>query len=243
LDGDRVLYRFTGGSDGALPQTGSLIADNQGALYGTTNIGGDSVNNAYGTVFKLTPPAKGQTAWTETVLYRFTGGSDGVIPIGGVIADNQGALYGTTRFGGGACPASNGFGTVFKLTPPAKGQTAWTETVLYSFKGGSDGASPLAGLTADNRGALYSTTQQNGSSGNNGYGFGTVFKLTPPAKGQTAWTETVLYSFKGGSDGFSPWAGLIADNQSALYGTTNIGGGSSNCGYGCGTIFKLTLYP
>jgi uncharacterized repeat protein (TIGR03803 family) len=85
-------------------------------FYGTTPGGGNSGN---GTIFKLMSPAKGQTAWTETLLYSFKGGSDGVGPtqIGSLIADNQGALYGTTTGGG----SDNG--TVFELMPPAKGQT------------------------------------------------------------------------------------------------------------------------
>jgi uncharacterized repeat protein (TIGR03803 family) len=121
-------------------------------------------------------------------------------------------------------------GTVFKLTPPAKGQTVWTGTVLYGFKGGSDGTDPYAGLIADKQGALYGTTSLGGS------GSGTVFKLTPLAKGQTVWTETVLYRFKGNSDGSGPSAGLIADKQGALYSTTG-GGGTGNGGM----VFKLTL--
>jgi uncharacterized repeat protein (TIGR03803 family) len=224
---ETVLHSFTGGSDGGLPYAG-LIADKEGALYGTTSGGGIAGN---GTVFKLTPPAKGQTAWIETVLHSFTGGSDGASPVAGLIADKEGTLYGTTGIGG-----SGSHGTAFKLTPPAKGQTTWIETVLYSFTGGSDGGFPPAGLIAENgrdenRGALYGTTLF-GGTGNNG----TVFKLTPPAKGQTAWTETVLHSFTGGSDGGFPYAGLIADKEGALYGTTQVGGNSSN-----GTVFKLTL--
>jgi uncharacterized repeat protein (TIGR03803 family) len=82
-------------------------------------------------------------------------------------------------------------GTVFKLTPPAAGQTAWTETVLVSFNG-ANGNGPAAGLIADSAGNLYGTTNEGGASG-----LGTVFKLTPPAAGQTAWTETVLVSFNG----------------------------------------------
>jgi uncharacterized repeat protein (TIGR03803 family) len=152
-------------------------------------------------------------------------------------ADN-GALYGTT-VGGGA----GGNGTVFKLTPPNRGQTAWTETVLHSFCSqsypcGGDGARPLAGLIADKEGAFYGTTQGGGTSG--GIGNGTIFKLTPPAEGQTAWTETVLYRFcpsqSNCSDGVNPYAGLIADNWGALYGTT-FSGGSNNVG----TVFKQTL--
>ena len=109
---ETVLYSFTG-SDGAGPIAG-LIADKDGALYGTTLNGGTA---GYGTVFKLTPPAKGQTAWTPTVLHSFTN-SDGSSPNAGLIADNSGALYGTTAGGGTAFS-----GTVFKLTPPAKGET------------------------------------------------------------------------------------------------------------------------
>src|ERR1019366_3866949 len=91
----------------------------------------------------------------------------------------------------------HGCGTIFKLTPPAKGQTAWRETVLYTLKGGDDGSFPVAELIADKRGALFGTTENGGSTGGIGgsSGNGTVFKLTPPAEGQTVWTETVLYSF------------------------------------------------
>jgi uncharacterized repeat protein (TIGR03803 family) len=165
---ETVLYSFTGGSNDGLEPVAGLIADNQGALCGTTQGGGPL--NA-GTVFKLTP-REGQTAWTETVLYSFKIGSDGARPYAGLIADKQGALYGTTY--GGGTPAN--LGTVFKLTPPLKGQTAWTETVLYRFTASDEGG-PLAGLIGDNQGALYGTTAGGGSSGCNGVGCGTVFKL------------------------------------------------------------------
>ena len=244
---ETVLYRFLGGSDGSFPYAG-LIADEKGALYGTTLGGGSGCPqnpNGCGTVFRLTPPTKGQSAWAETVLYSFKGGSDGQGPSAGLIIDKQGALYGTTALGGNDCPhqvSSNGFGTVFKLTPPAKGQTAWTPTVLYRFfcsqPSCSEGVNPYAGLIADREGALYGTTLSGGSGDN-----GTVFKLAPPAKGQTAWTETVLYRFSGGSDGADPFAGLIADNQGTLYGTTIGGAGSCFTGSGCGTVFKLNLCP
>ena len=175
------------------------------------------------------------------MLYRFTGSSDGANPAAGVIADKEGALYGTTVLGGNNCPYVS-CGTVFKLTPPATGQTTWRETVLYSFTGGSDGYAPVAGLIFDNQGALYGTTYYGGN--NCTYGScGTVFKLTLPRKGQTAWTETVLYKFcsqPGCSDGANVYASLIADRDGALYGATIGGGSGCPQSGGCGTVFKLT---
>jgi uncharacterized repeat protein (TIGR03803 family) len=170
------------------------------------------------------------------VLYSFCSlpnCNDGASPYAGLIADEQGALYGTT-LGGGTGVGNSGQGVVFKLTPPAKGQTAWTETVLYIFcslLNCSDGATPMAGLIADNSGALYGTTRLGGTGSDDG----TVFKLIPPAKGHTAWTEIVLHSFTGSPDGRNTVAGLIADNWGALYGTTVLGGASDY-----GTVFKLT---
>ena len=202
-----VLYSFTGGSDGAVPAAG-LIADSSGNLYGTTSSGGASGN---GVVFKLSPDG------TETVLHSFTG-SDGSVPVAGLIADSSGNLYGTTSRGG-----ASGNGVVFKLSPEG------TETVLHSFTGGSDGANPQAGLIADSSGNLYGTTSGGGASGN-----GVVFKLSP------AGTETVLHSFTRGYDGANPQAGLIADSSGNLYGTTSSGGGSGCAGTGCGTVFKVS---
>jgi len=224
---EEVIYRFCSQSsciDGGSPT--ALIADGHGSFYGTTGGGGtDNSGFGFGTVFKLTPPLKGQTTWTETVLYRFAGASDGSRPNGLIIHNN--VLYGTTNQGG----TGRGFGTVFKLTP-TNDQTTWTETVLYRFTGGSDGANPMAGLIADNTGALYGTTNFGGSDG-----YGTVFNLSPR---QAAWTENVLYSFKGGSDGAYPAAGLIADNGT-FYGTTDFGGGTACPPFTtCGTVFKLT---
>jgi len=254
-----TLYNFKGGNDGVGPQAG-LIADSTGALYGTTTQGGGSancgatragVNYGCGTVFRLKPPATGKTAWTETVLHSFSAGANGSNPQAALIADTGGALYGTTYSGGNGCPAINSFGcgTVFKLTPPAKGQTIWTETVLYSFTGAADGGNPTAGLVTASAGVLMGTTtgaqSSTASSAGNcvaglADGCGTVFKLTPPAPGQTAWTETVLYGFKGMTDGYHAYGGLVADKTGAVYGTTGSGGGSANCPGGCGTVFKVT---
>lgn len=125
------------------------------------------------------------------MLYSFKGGTDGGQPTGGIIFDTQGTLYSTTTAGSSASA-----GTVFKLTPPANAAGTWTETVLYNFLGGTDGAGPQASLILDTNGALYGTTTHGGSAN-----AGTVFRLTPPASG-SSWTESLLYSFKGGSDGF-----------------------------------------
>jgi uncharacterized repeat protein (TIGR03803 family) len=138
-----VLHAFAGGSDGNFP-TASLIASS-GNLYGTTLYGGGC--SSCGVVFKLSPSG------TYTVLHSFTGGSDGIAPYAGLIADSSGNLYGTTT-GGGA----SGKGTVFKLSPSG------TETVLHSFTGGSDGNIPFGGLIADSSGNLYGTTENGGAS-------------------------------------------------------------------------------
>jgi uncharacterized repeat protein (TIGR03803 family) len=213
---ERVLYSFSGGTDGGSP-AGGLIFDGAGNLYGTTNGGG---TYSGGTVFELSPAAGG--GWTETVIHSFGNGTDGNGPEAGLIFDAAGNLYSTTNGGG----TYNG-GTVFELTPQAGG--GWTETVIHSFGSGTDGAGPWAGLIFDAAGNLYSTTKGGGT-----YNGGTVFELTPQAGG--GWTEQVLHSFQGGADGAQPYAGLIFDAAGNLYGTTYFGGA-----YGYyGTVFDLT---
>jgi uncharacterized repeat protein (TIGR03803 family) len=234
---EQTLWGFSGENDGCGPQ-GILLADKRGALYGTAYAGGASNN---GVIFKLTPPEDGKTAWTEQTLWSFSGGSDGGGPAAGLIADWAGALYGTASAGG-----SGSHGTVFKLTPPEDGKTAWTEQTLWSFSGGSDGASPNAGPIADRAGALYGTAVFGGKIDNvcfGGNGNGVVFKLSPPKRGQTAWTHTTLWAFSGGTDGCLPNAPLVADNRGAIYGTTLYGGffsGNLCIGIGCGVVFRLT---
>lgn len=173
-------------------------------------------------------------AWAapkETSLYNFNGGSnDGSAPIGGLVADHAGNLYGTTGTGGSytdCSPFGQTCGVVFELSPNGG---SWTETVLYTFTGGADGGEPLAGLAIDAQGNLYGTTAIGGTFGN-----GTVFMLS-----SGSWTESVLYSFRGGSDGSYPQAAVTLHNGS-IYGTTYAGGGNSCLGApsGCGTIFQL----
>src|SRR5207245_1560042 len=137
---ESVLYAFcsiTNCIDGGLPYAG-VVFDQAGNLYGTTLIGGNSSNNCNGgnlncgVVFKLTAGAAG--SWTESVLYNFTGGSDGGAPYAGLIFDQAGNLYGTTQ-GGGTTSCRFGCGVVFQLTPNGRG--SWTESVLHGFTGGS----------------------------------------------------------------------------------------------------------
>lgn len=244
-----VLYFFQdvygGRRDGANPGAG-VIMDASGELYGTTNLGGGSSVLGFGTVFKLAPPASGEKKWKETVLHSFTGGADGQNPFSTLATDGTGALYGTTMYGGsGKCVnpmlSTVGCGTAFKLTPPGPGQTRWSKTILHTFTGGIDGGVPQGKLLLDASGALYGATYQGGSGKctqlvlGTVIGCGTVFKLTPPAPGQNAWTESVLYNFKGGTDGAYPQGGVIKDATGSLYGTASAGGV-----YGSGVAFKLT---
>jgi uncharacterized repeat protein (TIGR03803 family) len=221
---ESVLHSFTG-ADGSSPYA-AVVCDTIGNLYGTTYFGGA---DGAGTVFKLVPNSDG--SWTESVLYSFTGGTDGGRPTAGVTFDAAGNLYGTTPQGGNlsACNLA-GCGVVFKLTPNQEG--SWTESVLYTFTGGTDGSVPFGTLIFDALGSLYSTTSVGGA------GNGTVFKLHPNSDG--SWSESVLYSFTAGKDGAYP-SGLVFDTSGNLYGTTVIGGGSPNCSpnNGCGTAFKL----
>jgi len=212
--------RSFAGNDGTKPASG-LVMDSAGALYGATQLGGAADQ---GTVFSLTPPVKADDAWNEVVLHSFGAEGDGQYPVGDLVVDRNGALYGATAYGGA------GHGTVFKLTPPESEGGAWTETTLYRFRGGSDGANPRAGLIIDERGALYGTTLWEGASGH-----GTVFKLTPSRTTGEGWIKSTLYSFRGGADGAGPRARLALDASGALYGTTELGGASDR-----GTVFKLT---
>jgi uncharacterized repeat protein (TIGR03803 family) len=212
---EKILYRFKGGVDGGNPFA-SLILDAAGNLYSTTEIGG-----AYGggTVFKLAHGSNGK--WTESVLHSFDGGTDGAGPSSAVIFDKVGNLYGTTY--GGPPPAN--YGTVFKLAPSSGG---WKETVLHIFLGGSDGGNPLSGVIVDASGKVYGTTSGELTGGN-----GTVFELTPGSDG--VWTETVLHSFTGGSDGGFPADPLIMDSAGNVYGTAGVGGN-----LGSGVVFEIT---
>jgi len=224
------------GPDPGLPYAG-LFMDASGNLYGTTAGGGAW---GKGTAFELSPPSAAGGGWTESILWDFGNGTDGVGPYAGLIMDKSGNLYGTTWNGGTNGNGVGTGGTVFKLTPPSSSGGNWTESILWNFANGSDGNGtdgfePYAGLIMDNGGNLYGTTKCGGT-----YGYsvphcpGTVFELMPPATSGGNWSESILWSFNG-SDGDYPLASLIMDKSGDLYGTTN-GGGL----YGEGTVFELT---
>jgi uncharacterized repeat protein (TIGR03803 family) len=183
------------------------------------------VNIGCGTVFKI------DSSGNETVIYNFTGGTDGANPYGALLSDSQGNFYGTTPLGGDlSCNSGYGCGTIFKIDSTGK------ETVLYNF--GANANEPYDTLVRDAAGNLYGTTDWGGSGGcSNGQGrvgCGTVFKFDV-ATGK----ESLLYSFQGGNDGENPTAGLIMDAAGNLYGTVQAGG-STACPAGCGLVFRVT---
>ena len=221
----KLLHTFKY-DDGAVP-FGDLIQDAGGNLYGTTVDGGNNgkCESGCGVVFKLTPAGK------FTMLYNFTAGSDGAWPTSGVIMDAAGDLFGTSQSG------AFGAGVVFELT------SSRDLKVLYSFTGDADGGGPN-GVIQDSNGNLFGTTAYGGGApcylGQTGVGCGVVYKL------DSSGNETVLYRFKGESDGAFPVAPLFMDKAGNLYGTTTRGGDEKgNCDHtnellpGCGTIFEI----
>ena len=232
---ESVLWSFGNGADGAEPEAG-LIMDGSGNLFGTTLSGGADQK---GTVFELTPPTSGG-AWTESVVWSFGNGTDGTRPVGSLIMDSSGNLYGTTEQGG-----ANGVGTVFELIPPSMDEGSWTESILWNFnpgtRGTKDGFEPEAGVIMDTSGNLFGTTGSGGihfQDPSDHPGFtdpGIVFELTPPSTAGGSWTESILRNFGESKDGNNLQAGVIIDKSGNLYGTTNQGGAN-----GAGTAFELT---
>ena len=210
-----MLYS-QGYGDDAYPQ-GGVVLDSSGNLYGVLSDGGQ---NGLGAVYQLSPSG---SSWTEQTIYNFYEYVYGIVPVGGVLIDPSGNLYGTTATGG-----SMEGGIVFELTPANGG---WTFNTLYNFSG-CRYCGPRDKLVMDAAGDLYRTTYSDGA-----YEMGSVFKLTL-SKG--AWTNTSLHDFTGGSDGGHPISSLVFDANGNLYGTTS-GGGSLACSSGgCGVVFEIT---
>lgn len=225
--GERVLYSFAGGSDGADPQAAPISLD--GKLYGTTALGGNggcAAVHGCGTVYQVSASGR------ERVLHVFRSGTDGEAPSASLI-DVSGSLFGTTLYGGGSgCKSghTSGCGTVFEVTP------ADEEIVLYRFRGGAQGALPDSNLTPFN-GVLYGETGA-GGTGKCYYadypGCGTIFKMSPSGR------ASIVYTFEGDKDAGNPSGGLLL-LKGNFYGTSS-GGGSYACqfSYGCGTVFEIS---
>lgn len=211
---ETILFNFTGGNDGGLPQYCSLIFDRAGNLYGTTQNGGAY---GYGVAYELSPSPNG--GWTETVLHAFAeNATDGGYPMG-LVFDKTGNLYGTAALGG-----SFGRGVVFELSPAGG---TWTATILHNFaEDNSDGGHPVAGVIFRGN-QLYGTTEYGGPGI-----WGTVYRMH---KTKTGWSEQILHGFTGGADGWIPQGELVFDKAGNFYGVTE-GGGSQ----GSGTVFELT---
>lgn len=173
----------------------------------------------------------GAAAQVETVLHSFGSGTDGVGPGVSLVFDTHGNLYGTTSSGGAYGTVLIG-GTVFELEPQAGG--SWSETILHSFSGGTDGSAPYGGVIFDASGSLYGTSASGGvNCASYGYDCGQVYELKHTAEG---WTKEILHSFSSsGRDGYTPYAGLIFDAAGNLYGATYFGGA-----YNGGIVFELT---
>jgi uncharacterized repeat protein (TIGR03803 family) len=219
----KIIHAFgtpmTGTVDGDQPESG-LIADAKGNLYGTTYAGGKYRG---GTVFELTEK---NGIWSEKILYHFGAiANDGIAPMGGLLRDSAGNLYGTASFGGKYLVG----GTVFELIPKASGE--WTEKILHNFGLGPDGVGPVGNLARDAKGNLYGATISAGETG-----AGDVFELSPVAG---SWKETILYPF--GilpADPRNPMGGVVLDGKGNLYGTSQFGG-LSPAYPGNGTVFEL----
>jgi uncharacterized repeat protein (TIGR03803 family) len=217
-----VLYAFTPTSSKIGPGPSGLVRDAKGILYGATGGGG---HHGRGSVYKLAPSG------AEKTIHNFDpAAGDGDTP-GPVTMDSAGNLYGTSYSGGGTGCGGSGCGIVYSLT------SSGSETVLYSFTGGTDGQFPEGTVILDASGNIYGTTTQGGDLDCPlfpGDGCGTVWKL------DTSRNLTVLYSFTGGTDGAIPGAGLAMDPSENLYGVAGYGGDfSCNPGFGCGVAFEF----
>ena len=220
----KVLYTFTGETDGAIPFAG-VVQDAQGNLYGATQWAGDltgcvnGTSTGCGVVYKVSPNG------AQTVLHAFTGGTDGAQPEGTLLLDPNGNLYGTAYFGGDVnCifPGAGGCGVIFKI------DSQGNFSVLHTFEE-VEGAGPIAGLVRDSAGNLYGNTTYGGANSCGGSGCGVVFELDPSNN------LTVLYSFAGKPDGQYPTGRLTLGTDGKIYGTTFKGGTSNQ-----GTVFKLS---
>ncbi len=207
---ESVIYSFTGEDDGMAPES-PVILDAAGNLYGTTYIGAGG--NGGGSAYELSPT---QSGFQIDVLHSFY--SEGP-PVGGLLFDSLGNLYGTTSSGG-----SQFGGTVWELAGGTIFSTLWNITGI-PFNG------PSSSLVMDASGNLYGA-----NSGDIYEDPGSIFKLSFAGG---VWNYTVLHAFEGGPAGSQPNGPLTIDAGGNIYGTTKRGGTGCN-GEGCGVIFEIT---
>jgi uncharacterized repeat protein (TIGR03803 family) len=223
-----VLHSFAGvdAGDGGQPN-GGLVFGDDGALYGTTVIGGYdcpfSNNQGCGTLFKLAP-SDGQLFWNESVLYQFLNGDDGKNPNGNLIIDHNADLFGTTHEGGDSKFAS---GTVMEFQSQPNG--TYLAKSVYTFLDGSDGGLPAAGLALDKKGNGYGGATSGGDQN-----CGALFRIQ-----RASGAFQTIYEFQGLPDSCFPASHLIFKKNN-LYGTTSGGGMGQSCGTGgCGTVYMI----
>jgi len=229
-----TLHVFTNGTDGGGPQA-VLTADPKGNLFGTTWSGGDLGCNGgagCGVIFEEIAPATVGGSWTYSVLYDFTGGSDGCCQLSTPAFDHTGRLYGVTN-------NSVGGPGVFQFSPTSSGK--WRFALIHTFDDPTT-YNTWTPLVIDKGGRIFAASYYGGLPGCNfDGGCGNVVKLTPPAAKGAAWTEETLYKFTGGSDGGNPSSTLIAGPHGVYYGSAAVGGlVTKHCPLGCGVIFQLT---
>jgi hypothetical protein len=228
---EKTIYNFQGGNDGA-GGGGNLVADSAGNLYGTTNAGGGATACGYfgnqtegcGTIFELSPPAAGHGTWTETVLYRFQGGSDGSYPNNGLVRDPAGNLYGIATGNSTICICD----VIFELSPQSDG--TWVQSSLFTTYYPTD-YEPIGALALDSAGNLYGTTSPATNCG-------AVFQLSPPAAGGVPWTENLIYQFPSTRNAYdlcAPIGTLVLDKSGNIYGATQgvVGGATT------GSVYRL----
>jgi uncharacterized repeat protein (TIGR03803 family) len=229
---ETTLYTWPGKQSNPGHSFAGLVADRSGNLYGTAS----GEYYAKGSVFELSPPTPANPNWTEKVLYIFTGGADGGFPLASLVFGQDGALYGTTTYGGhrvhgsdGGDPFTLGEGVVFQLVPPKSPHGAWVEHVLHAFRR-DDTAFPTSGLTPGSHGEYYGVTAGYYHNGHNAYA--AIYAVYPPAEKHGTWQEVTLYRF---SDYvLRPAGGVIADASGNLYGALGNGGS------GHGSIYELS---
>ncbi len=222
---ESVLYSFGDVGDASTP-SGPIAVDASGFLYGVTSAGGAFDQGA---VYKFVPASLGHLA-TESLLFSFGGSTtSGSNPIGNLVFDIGGNIYGVTNAGGSA----NDYGVIYSLAPA---NPTWTETILFTFTKQS-GVNPVAGLTWNHtNNNLYGTTSSlNGLTS----GDGSIFKLVPPAVKGGAWTESTLFQFTYNVSGGYPTGTILRDPKTGnLYGTA-INGGVTGCDLFCGTLWQV----